>query len=208
MKNNEPGSNLKNEINHIKNITNLVQIIKKSNYKLKPADLVSPSKFCNLHKSVSFNIKENAIIKLAPFSKLDNNKENEIIEEEKTYVNKKTVCRSISHIITTPKRFKSFKKTKTHIKTPYKSKKNNSCFQKIKIEIESRNQNTKCNNSFNKILNKVINDNDNCLMINNILLHCNSEIIGNPYLYKINYKEDFQVDKEKEEREDDDNKSI
>ena len=207
MKQNEPNSNLKNEINHIKNITDLVKIIKKSNNKLKYTDLSSPSKNYNFHKSVTFNIKENAIIKLAPFSKLGNNNEKEIIEEETTYDNKKTICRSTSHKMTTPKRFKTFKKTKTHIKTPYKSKENNSSIQKIKIEIKSRNQNNKSNNSFKKILNNDITDND-YLGIENDFISCRSEIIENPYLYNINYKKDFQVNKENEEIEDDDNKSI
>ena len=190
----------RNFINHSENVNNLINIINKSNKSIKQNELLSQNNIKQYQYSNS--IKE-GIIKIFPYSKISRKVEfNQQTEEYEPDINKS--FNGSNRKLFTPKKrnTKSYKKTKEHIKTPFKSTKSKSSIVKSQISIKSKNKN-------NYVLWKSLlpDENMDISFENEYLDNYYTEKIANPYLCKIKYMDDFQNCKDNED-EDDDNKTI
>lgn len=195
--------NNQNFISHSENINNLVNIINKSNKSIKQNELSSQNSFKPFHLS---NTIKDGIFKILPYSKIS--RKIEFNQQTEEYENIEEINKSFNNSnrkLCTPKKrnTKSYKKTKEHVKTPFKSTKSKSSIIKSQINIKPMSKN-------NFVLWKSLLPDeymDSSFENDYLDEHYYTERIENPYLSKNNYIDDFQNYKDNED-DDEDNKSI
>ena len=145
--------------------------------------------------------KKDIVFKLSCFSQEDQSVKfssgiEEIYEDPSNDIDDRFIFKISSKKYSTPPRNSksSYKKTKEHIKTPYKTTKSRSSQNKSKNNIENyKNINyIKSSNYWKSLLDNEINKYNNSQELNlNINTNCKSVIIDNPFLIKKEHNSTF-----------------